>query len=382
MKTRLKILSFAASVLIMFGCGGGGSNSRSPQTASEPIPRQLYRADLTKASNTCGAVNKDIVFLVMPQPDGSAYAVGGLGPNFVPAILRDDHFTFSADLPTLSGGTITFAADWVFAPGRHTFSGTSTAEFKGATPCTFTFSAAGQHIDSSGNPVNQTGAAHLDASTAIAHAAATVSANSLPRAPTRHTSAVVGAENYWGFNVGRVFLPSSQPCNHQDATNVTPSGYLIIVSDPNIRARGSLREQIFFKFSLRFANSVPDLAASVDLLGNVGGTIEANTAAYDQWWFGAQVNPEGSLSFLDVPPDYVGWGPASQFLFQASPSPNERTFVPDFGPAGAPDAGLPRYYYGILDVYWAPSNSPDNYDNGQFESYSWGWTRQIHFACY
>jgi hypothetical protein len=145
------ILIGSALSIGLAGCGAdGGSTHPDPvdptPDPAEAIPEQTYALDLSNSSNTCGKPDPG-TFRFYVATLNAGKSVAGIISRPAPATVSGDRLTLSATAPA-GDVTVTVAVDWVFAPARHTFQGTTTlhavSTSTGAS-CTFTYASTGTH---------------------------------------------------------------------------------------------------------------------------------------------------------------------------------------------------------------------------------------------
>jgi hypothetical protein len=133
MRTKMNLLTqslgwflFISILIVMSGCGGGATSTHPQPASPEAIPAELLRVDLANSTNSCGADDPGLFSTIMNTGVNGA-SIGGLGVKSVPATVSGDRITFTLPVTNMDG-TTAFTGDWTFQPGRHTFTGSMTAE--------------------------------------------------------------------------------------------------------------------------------------------------------------------------------------------------------------------------------------------------------------
>jgi hypothetical protein len=131
----------SALMVVLMGCSGGGG-TEPPVTI--PIPEQQYAVNLSNSTNTCGSQNTGTFRFYVTTLDGGK-SVAGVIDQPAPATLNGDRLTLSATAQ-VENIPVTIDLDWVFAPERHTFQGTTTLHAASAGhSCSFTYATTGTH---------------------------------------------------------------------------------------------------------------------------------------------------------------------------------------------------------------------------------------------
>jgi hypothetical protein len=131
-----------------------------PTGPDNPIPEQIYQANLNYANNTCQVPDDSLrslsfSFLILPLQDGAQ--VLGVLAQPVPGARSGDVMTLNVPIPT-DTFIVVFAATWTFSQNRESFQGPTTFEVKTAhdiSLCIVTFNSSGSHFEEPSPPPSQ-----------------------------------------------------------------------------------------------------------------------------------------------------------------------------------------------------------------------------------